>query len=251
MIVIENLWKIYDGKPALKGITTRIEPGYVTVLLGPNGSGKTTLLKLILGLIKPDKGIIRVYGMDPYEKPLDVKRIIGFVPEEDLLYRSLRVIEYLYFVGKAYDLPKDELEMSVERVIKAFMLDGKRDELIGALSHGLKRRVLLAAAFIHRPKILLLDEPFMGLDPIIVKALKTFLYEEARSGKIVIVTTHVLEIAEAIADKVILLFKGEIVIEGSVEYVLRKSRSRGFEDAILRLLRADVEVLELVKALRM
>ncbi len=250
MIVLKGVAKYYNSIKALENINLEILPGYITVLLGPNGSGKTTLLKIIMGIVKPDKGSVRIFGMDPYRDGLKIRRMIGYVPEEDLIYRSLRAREYLEFVGRIYGIDRSDLDREIRRVVRAFRLEDKLDEFIGGLSHGLKRRVLLAAAFIHKPKILLLDEPFMGIDPIIVSALKEFLREEVHDGKVVIVTTHVLEIAEAIADRIILLYEGRVLADGTLHDVLKRTETGGLEAAVFKLLKADAEIIELINALR-
>ncbi len=249
MIVMRNVWAGYDDEPVLKGINTYIEPGKVNVLLGPNGSGKTTTMRLILGIIKPFVGDIEVYGINPAEDPVKVRKITGYVPEDDLIYYSLRVKEYLSFVARVYGVPRNKLEENMERVMDAFMIKEYGDRFIGSLSHGLKRRVMLAAAFIHNPQILLLDEPFIGIDPRIARALKIVLREKAREKKLILVSTHILEIAEAIADNIILLYKGEIVAEGSVSHVLEKAKASGLEDAFLSLTMSKEKVAEIVKAL--
>jgi ABC-2 type transport system ATP-binding protein len=249
MIVLRNVWAGYDDNPVLKGINTYIEPGKVNVLLGPNGSGKTTTMRLILGIIKPFAGEVSVYGINPALEPVRVRKLIGYVPEDDLIYHSLRVKEYLSFVARIYGVPRDRLEESMERVMDAFMIKDYEDYFVGSLSHGLKRRVLLAAAFIHNPKILLLDEPFIGIDPRIARALKIVLKEKAREGRIILVSTHILEIAEALADNIILLYKGEIVAEGSVKHVIERAKARGLEDAFISLTMSKEKIAEIVKAL--
>ncbi|ABN69516.1 ABC transporter related [Staphylothermus marinus F1] len=249
MIVFQSVSKYYGETPALENISLRIEPGKVNVLLGPNGSGKTTLMKLILGIIKPDTGKIVVYGHDPARDPIPIRRIIGYVPEDDALYHSLRVKEYLEFVARIYGLKQDIAKRSIERVIDAFMLRDKINEFIGSLSHGYKRRVLLAAAFIHDPLIYLLDEPFIGIDPRIARALKTVLKNKATKECLILLSTHVLEIAEALADNIILLYKGRIISTGSVEEVLEKARTEGLEEAFLSLTRSKLQVEEIIKAL--
>ncbi len=249
MIVFRNVSKYYDGKPALRNISLEIKPGIVNVLLGPNGSGKTTMMKLILGIIKPDEGVIRVYSHDPTIDPLPIRKITGYVPEDDLLYHSLRVREYLSFAARIYGLKGEDAAKSISRVVDAFMLRDKLDEFIGSLSHGYKRRVLLAAAFLHNPVIYLLDEPFIGIDPRIARALKTVLRNKAGEGKLVLLSTHVLEIAEALADNIILLYKGRLVAVGSVDDVLKKARAEGLEDAFLSLTMSREQVEEIIRAL--
>ncbi|WP_052833593.1 ABC transporter ATP-binding protein [Staphylothermus hellenicus] len=249
MIIFQNVSKYYGGTPALKNISLRIEPGKVNILLGPNGSGKTTLMKLILGIIKPDAGKISVYGYDPVQDPIPIRRITGYVPEDDTLYHSLRVKEYLEFVARTYGLKPGVAERNIERVIDAFMLRDKIHEFTGSLSHGYRRRVLLAAAFIHDPQIYLLDEPFIGVDPRIARALKTVLKNKAKNGYLVLLSTHVLEIAEALADNIILLYKGRIISTGSLREVLEKARTEGLEEAFLSLTMSRLQVEEIVKAL--
>lgn len=249
MIVFRNVWAGYGEEPVLKGVNLVIEPGKVNVLLGPNGSGKTTTMRLILGIIRPIVGDVRVNGVDPVMSPVEVRRMIGYVPEEDLIYYSLRVREYLSFVAKAYGVKSSSVRESVERVLNAFMIKEHENEFIGALSHGLKRRVLLAAAFLHDPGILLLDEPFIGIDPRIARALKIVLREKAREGKTILVSTHILEIAEVLADKIILLYQGRVIAEGSVKEVVEKTKSSGLEEAFISLTMSREKVVEIVKAL--
>lgn len=249
MIIFQNVWAGYTDEPVLKGVNLAIEPGKVNVLLGPNGSGKTTTMRLILGIIKPIVGDIRVKGIDPSHDPVRVRKMIGYVPEEDLIYYSLRVREYLSFIAKTYGIPSNKVSESIERVLGAFMLKEYEREFIGALSHGLKRRVLLASAFIHDPDILLLDEPFIGIDPRIARALKIVLKEKAREGKTILVSTHILEIAEVLADKIILLYQGRVIAEGSVKEVIEKAKTSGLEEAFITLTMSREKVVEIVKAL--
>lgn len=249
MIVFHNVWAGYTEEPVLKGINLVIERGKVNVLLGPNGSGKTTTMRLILGILKPIVGDIRVNGVDPSIEPVRVRKFIGYVPEEDLIYYSLRVREYLVFIAKTYGISSSRVNESIERVLNAFLLKDYEREFIGALSHGLKRRVLLASAFIHDPDILLLDEPFIGIDPRIARALKIVLRERAREGKTILVSTHILEIAEVLADRIILLYQGKVIAEGSVKEVVEKAKTSGLEEAFITLTMSREKVLEIVKAL--
>ncbi len=246
---MEELYVYYDDYPALKNINLVIKPGIINILLGPNGSGKTTLLKTILGILKPRSGSVKVYGLTPWREPVRVRKLIGYVPEDDVLYYSLTVKEYLYFIARIRGIPRDRVDEEVERVIEAFMLKSKVDEYIGNLSHGYKRRVLLAEAFIHNPQIYLLDEPFIGIDPRLAKALKNVLREKAREGRLILVTTHILEIAEALADNIILLYNGEVKAVGPVKEILEKAESKGLEDAFLELTMGYKSVREIVKAL--
>lgn len=233
----------------MKGINLDIEPGKINVLLGPNGSGKTTLLKTILGILKPMKGLVSVNGLDPSKNPVEVRKMIGYLPEEDIVYHSLRVKEYLGFVARVYGVPRDKHEESIGRVMDAFMIRDHCNQPIGELSHGLKRRVMLAAAFVHDPPIILLDEPFIGIDPRIAKALKIALREKAKDGKTILVTMHNLELAEVIADRIMLIYKGEVRAVGSVKEVIDQAGASGLEEAFLTLTRSNELVRELVQAL--
>jgi len=249
LIKIRDLYVGYGSEPVLKGLNLDVESGKINVLLGPNGSGKTTLLKTILGILKPMKGYVLVGGLDPSINPIEVRRSIGYLPEDDIVYYSLKVKEYLSFVARVYGVPRDRLNESVNRVLDAFMIKEYSNRPIGELSHGLKRRVMLAASFVHDPQFILLDEPFIGIDPRIAKVLKIALREKAKEGKTIVVTTHVLELAEALADNVILIYKGEVKAMGSVEEVVKQAGASGLEDAFLNLTMSKDLVRELVQAL--
>ncbi len=249
LIVAEKLYVYYGDFPALKDINLSIEPGKLNILLGPNGSGKTTFLKTILGILKPRHGKISVYGFTPWRDHVKIKKITGYVPEDDILYHSLTVKEYLYMIARIRGIPRDMVDEAVERMLDAFQLRGKSDEFIGSLSHGYKRRVLLAEAFIHNPQIYLLDEPFIGIDPRLARALKNVLREKVREGKLIIVTTHILEIAEAIADNIILLYNGEVKAVGKLEEILEEAKAGGLEEAFLELTMSYQSVREIIRAL--
>jgi ABC-2 type transport system ATP-binding protein len=250
MIVFSGVWMVYEGGvEALRGVDAVFEPGMVHVLLGPNGSGKTTMLRLMLGVLRPSRGVVRVYGIVPWLEPVRVRRLIGYVPEDDIIYHSLTVREYLDLVARVKGVPAGRVRGEVDRVMRAFMLTGKANKYIGGLSHGFKRRVLLAEAFLGDPKILLLDEPFIGVDPRIARALKTVIREMARKNRIVIMTTNVLEIAQAIADNIILLYNGRILARGSLKEILEKTSEKELEEAFLDLTMSKSEVKEIIRAL--
>ncbi len=249
LIVAEKLYMYYDEQPALIDVNTQVEPGRINILLGPNGSGKTTFLKLVMGMLKPTRGRIRVYDYTPWREPIRVRKIIGYVPEDDILYHGLTVREYLEFIARIRGLRGEKVREAMERVVEAFMLREKLDEFIGGLSHGYKRRVLLAEAFIHDPQIYLLDEPFIGIDPRIARALKEVLREKANKGKLILVTTHILDIAQAIADNIILLYHGRIIASGTVEEILEAARASGLEEAFLSLTMSREKVRGIVKYL--
>lgn len=237
MLKIENLHFTYK-KPevyALKGVSLTIERGKVYALLGPNGAGKTTLINNVLGFLKPDKGKIYFDGeiLTPQRKDLLTK--IGFEPQETILWEELNCEEHLFLIGTLYEIPKDELKERVHFLLNRLNLYDKRKTRAKHLSGGLRRRLQLAMAFLSDPPLLLLDEPSLGLDPQSRHFLWDFIKEKVKEGKAILLTTHLMEEAQSVADTVGILDYGKLIEEGTPEELIKKYSAKNLEDVFLKL----------------
>jgi len=242
-----NVWKYYGGKPVVKGVNLRVKEGEVRVLLGPNGSGKSTLFKMSVGVVKPEQGEVRVNGVNVAEDPITARKVVGYMPEDPFLYESLEVAEYLEFILSVYGVRPSREKFAA--VIKALGLEEHVGKLIGELSYGNKRKVMLATIMLRDPQVLVLDEAFSGLDVGSVRVIKMWLRNKAESGAAVLVSTHILPIAEAIADNVTIIYEGGVIAEGAPKELRSFEAGKELEDVYLKLTRYSSEVEELVKAL--
>jgi len=204
-----------------------VEKGQIHGLLGPNGSGKTTLMKMILDLVTPDSGQLTVYGAEPHKDPIVVKQMIGYVPESPRLYDFLSGVEYLDFVADLHGLTDDVKKSRIGEFITALELEGRENEMIRGYSQGMKQKIAIIAALIHKPKILVLDEPLNALDPRSAKIMKNLLSSLSREGVTTIFSTHVLEISEAICDRITIMLKGKIISEGTASELRKEANMPG------------------------
>ncbi len=249
MLEYRNVIKRYGSVVAVDGISVEFEAGKINALLGPNGSGKSTMMKMALGVVRPDSGEVLVNGMNPIEETLEVRRIVGYSPEEIILYESLTPAELFSFLQGVYGIPRDEAEQRVRFLAKLFKMEENMNKLIGELSHGNKRKVLVASALLHNPKVLILDEPFSGLDPEVGRILKEMMRKYADEGRTVIFSTHVLEIAEAVADEVIIVYRGKLVAKGSTEELRNKVRAADLESVFMKVTGLESDLKELLETL--
>ncbi len=206
MIVVKNLNKWYGEKHVLKNLNLKVEMGEIFGLLGPNGAGKTTLLNILTGQVRGD-GYVRVLGVNPMESPVEVRKLVGIVPESESLPNYLTAREYLEFVADIRGVGRDRVNESIER----FKLNGYEDVLCKNLSKGTKQRLMIAAAMIHKPELLFMDEPFINLDPINQREMQAVVRDYVSKGGTVFMTTHILEIAEKICSRVGIIKDGKIV----------------------------------------
>ena len=249
-IILESVSKRFGDVWAVRDLSLRIEYGKVYGLLGPNGSGKSTTMKMILGLVKPDSGKILVDEIDVSKDPVKVRRMIGYVPETPRLYDYLTGIEYLDFIGEAYGMSPEERKRRIEEFLEAFELKGRENELISGYSKGMKQKIALIAALIHRPKILILDEPLSGLDPRSARIVKDLIHELAEEGVTTIFSTHILEIADAVCDELAIMYEGRKIAEGKPDELKQMAGESGstLEEVFLKLTGAE-GVREIVEAL--
>ncbi len=222
-----SLTKNFGPVKAISNLSIKIEEGQVYGLLGPNGSGKSTLMKIIVGLIRPDGGEISIFGLRPYERPLDVRRIIGYVPENPRLYDFLTAREYLEFVSDLYGLDKEGKRDRIGHFLDAFDLSGREDEMLSGYSQGMRQKVAIIGSLLHRPRLLIMDEPLNGLDPRSAKIVKDLLNRLSREGVTTIFSTHVLEIAQAICNRIAILYRGSLVSEGTMDELKARAGMKG------------------------
>ncbi|MCL5954700.1 MAG: ABC transporter ATP-binding protein [Candidatus Thermoplasmatota archaeon] len=250
-ITIRGLCKNYGEVRALDGIDLEIPGGEIFGILGPNGSGKTTLLKIISSIMEPTSGLVSVNGINVMADPMKVKSIIGYVPETPNLYESLTPIEFLGFVGSIRKIDHEILTERIYRFAKAFEIEDNLNNFIGSLSFGTKQKVAIISAFIHDPDIVILDEGMNGLDPRSAKILKNLLLEYVSSGRTVLFSTHVLEVAESVCHRMAIIYKGRIMDVGTLKE-LRESAGRhdaNLEDIFLKAT-GDSDLKPVIDSLR-
>ncbi|OGS48583.1 MAG: ABC transporter ATP-binding protein [Euryarchaeota archaeon RBG_16_68_13] len=226
-----RLRKSYNGTEALRGVDLSIEPGEFFGLFGPNGAGKTTLLRILTGQLRPSAGDARVLGVDVVREPLRVKSLIGIVPEVESPPSYLTAREYLYFVGRVRAV--DALESRIERWLTFFDLEQERATLCKDLSKGTRQKLMLAAAFLHDPALVFLDEPFINLDPIYQRRLRQHLEAYVEKGGTVFMASHLLDIAQRLCDRVAVIQDGSLVASGTMEEV--RGGEEDLETAFLKL----------------
>ena len=222
-IEIDKMTKRFGAKVAVDELTLRAEPGQLYAFLGPNGAGKTTTIKVITGLLRPTSGTVRVAGHDVHADGVEARRRISYVPDQPFLYEKLSGREFLLFVGNMYGMDPRECLRKIEELSEQFGTTEYLDELAEGYSHGMKQRVVITAAILHNPEVLVVDEPMVGLDPRSARLLKNVLRRMVGHGVCVFMSTHTLSIAEEVADVVGIIDRGRLVAEGTVDEL----RSRG------------------------
>lgn len=229
--------KSFGSRQAITNVSFSVRGGEVLGLLGPNGSGKSTLMKTIVGIIKPDSGSIKVLGTDVASDPVEIKRMIGYVPESPRLYEFLSGVEYLDFVADVHGLASVERNERILEFLKALDLEGRENELIHGYSQGMKQKLAITAALLHHPRVLILDEPLNALDPRSARIVKELLHKFRDNDVPTIFSTHVLEIADAICDRIIIMDGGQIIAEGTTQELKTRAGSVGstLEEIFLKL----------------
>jgi ABC-2 type transport system ATP-binding protein len=216
MLEVQHLSKYYGPLAAINDVSFEVRPGEVLGLLGPNGSGKSTTVKILTGLLRPTSGGVRLDGADALRDLPAYKRMVGYVPEEPHLYSYLTAPEYLQFIGRLRQLPDEGLEEKVDRFLQLLGIYDDRYQTLSSYSKGMRQKVLVAAAVLHNPRIVVLDEPFSGLDVTSARVLKAFVRALAEEGRMVVFSSHVLEVVEQVCSRVVILKDGRIVGHDSV-----------------------------------
>ena len=232
MLQISHLTKTYGAKTAVDDLSLHIAPGEIYGFIGHNGAGKTTTLKACCGILPFDRGEIRVDGISIQENPLECKRRIAYIPDNPDLYEFLTGFQYLNFIADIFGISKDERQRRIQRYAELFSLTGDLGQPVSAYSHGMKQKLAILGALLHQPRLLMMDEPFVGLDPSASHQLKTIMRELCDQGCAIFFSTHVLEVAEKLCDKVAIIRGGKLVASGSMEDV---KGDASLEDVFLEL----------------
>ena len=251
LIETHHLVKFYGDKVAVKDVSFEVRANEVFGFLGPNGAGKTTTIKMIVGLLLPTSGTVKVAGYDVQAQPLLAKAASGYVPDTPNLYTKLTGRELLRFIGDLYDLDRQQVAQRTDELLRMFDLSAAADDTIDSYSHGMQQKASLASALIHDPRVLVLDEPTVGLDPKSARLIKDILRQMAERGAAVFLSTHILEIAERMCDRIGIINKGELIAVGTMDELrsLGETSETSLEDIFLSLT-GGAEVAEIAEILK-
>ncbi len=237
MIEIQNCTKRYGELTAVNNLSLKVNKSEIFALLGPNGAGKSTTIKMMVGLIKPDSGFIKIGGYDISQDPVNAKMSLAYVPEKSYVFDKLSAWEYLTFISGLYNLDSDIFRKNAVEYLKVFGLFEWKDEIIGNFSLGMKQRLILASSFMRNPGVIILDEPHNGLDPKGVRILKDILFKLKNEGMTILLSTHIIALVEQICDKIAIINKGSVIAQGTNDDLKHymKSDDKTLEDVFLRL----------------
>ena len=235
MIDIVGLSKDYDGKQAVNSLDLHVDAGVLFTFLGPNGAGKTTTMKIMAGLLRPSAGTVRIDGIDVVRDPVSAKSRIGYIPDHPYLYDRLTGWEFLHFVGELYGMGGDDVRAVGEGLVERFDLTDVVHQLVATYSHGMRQRLAFTACFLHQPSVVIVDEPWVGLDPRNVRAAIEYMREQVENGVTVFMSTHSLSIAEECGDRMAILNHGNLIYDGTVENLRGESDVRALEEIFLEL----------------
>jgi ABC-2 type transport system ATP-binding protein len=238
-LAVSHLCKSFGPKKAIEDISFTAKRGEILGFLGPNGAGKSTMLKVISALLPPDSGTVKIDTIDLRQDPLEAKRRMGFVPEAGALYEKLTPLEYLEMVGQLHRLNADEIERKSHLFLECFDLNEQQNLRMTSFSKGMKQKVVLSAALLHNPDLLLLDEPLNGLDANTVMMFKGVMRRLADLGKTIIYSSHTLEVVEKVCDRVAILHNGRLIAEGNVNQLRQMTQSESLELVFKELTKAE------------
>jgi len=250
MIQLEHLTKRFGSFTAVNDLNLSIAEGEIFGFLGPNGAGKTTTIRMMMGLLKPTSGRIVLGGHDLSSEPLAAKAISTFVPDRPFIYEKLTGREFLQFVGGLYQVPTDICQTRATESLEFFRLTDWGNELIENYSHGMKQRLVVAAALLPDPQILVVDEPMVGMDPIGARMFKALLRSLTLKGKTVFMSTHSLEVAEELCDRIGIILGGRLIALGALDELQRQAGNEGRLEDIFLQLTAAPDMMEVIEALR-
>lgn len=236
MIEIRNMTKLFGETLAVDNLTLTISQGEFFSILGPNGAGKTTTLKIVTGLLRPTEGTVSINGLDVTAQATEAKKLISFIPDVPYVYEKLTGREFLHFIGEVYDMNKEDYTEKTDHLLGLFHIEDYGNQLMESYSHGMKQKVVICSALLHDPKIIIIDEPMVGLDPKSIRLVKDILRNHANNGTTIFMSTHTLDLAEEVSDRIGIIHKGRLVGLGTVGEIKRAAEeSDKFEDVFLKL----------------
>jgi len=251
MIKLTNLSKNYGEFTAVDGVSLEVARGELFGFLGPNGAGKTTTLRMIAGILRPTSGTVQIGGIDIAVDPIGAKMRLGFIPDRPFIYEKLTGAEFLRFVAGLYNQEGAKVEHRARELLALFDLEEWRDELVESYSHGMRQKLIISSAFVHRPEVIVVDEPMVGLDPKAARILKDLFREYTHRGHTIMMSTHTLEVAESLCERIGIIQTGKIAALGTMKELqqLAAGGGGGLEDIFLKLTgenaaRALVDVLD-------
>jgi ABC-2 type transport system ATP-binding protein len=252
MIELRSLTKRYGSFTAVNGVDLDVPRGELFGFLGPNGAGKTTTLRIIAGILRPSSGTVRIGGIDIAANPVAAKQKLGFIPDRPFIYEKLTGVEFLRFVAGLYGQSGAETERRGRELLALFDLEEWQDELVESYSHGMRQKLIISSAFVHKPEVIVVDEPMVGLDPKAARTIKDLFREYTRRGNTIMMSTHTLEVAEAMCDRVAIIAHGTIRACGTMAELRRSAEAgtEGLEQIFLRLTgeNAARELVEVLNA---
>lgn len=242
VINIEGLHKRYGRLQVLNNISLSVQAGELIGYIGPNGAGKSTTIKILCGLIPDFEGKVAVLGMDVSKNALEVKRRIGYIPENAALFETLTPMEYLNFVGQLYQLPTQSIQKKCKELLALFGLDHARDARMTTFSKGMRQKVLLISGVLHNPDIIFLDEPLSGLDANAVILVKEILQQLKQSGKTIFYSSHIMEVVEKLSDRIIIIHQGSLIANGNFQQLSQQAQGSSLEQIFTQLTGQDEQV---------
>ncbi len=250
MIETKNLTKSYGSLLAVNNLNITVSSSEIYGFLGPNGAGKTTTIKILVGLLKPTSGTALINGIDVMKEPLKTKTLIGYIPDEPLIYTKLTGREFLSFIADIFEIPFNYAKKKIDDLLDLFSLTDRSNTLIETYSHGMKQKLVFSAALLHDPEVLIMDEPTVGLDPQSAKLVKDIMRELANNGKTIFMSTHILEIAEKMCSRVGIINGGALIAEGTIYELREKTHDKAgdLEELFIELTGGE-DTKDLIKSL--
>jgi len=243
MIKVKNLYKSFGKVEAVKGISFEVRDGEITGLLGPNGAGKTTTLRMLYSLLPPDKGEIRIDGLDPTRDAMAIKRTLGVVPDSRGLYTRMSARENIAYYGKLHSMTRDDINKRIRELVDTLDMSDFIERRTEGFSQGQRVKVAIARAMIHKPQTVMLDEPSNGLDVMSTRALRRYVLDLKNAGHSVILSTHIMQEVAALCDRIVIIANGQIAADGTAEELLEQSHCNTLEDAFVRLIGSEEGLL--------